>query len=37
MPLAFGDAARHWDAASRKYNRWKLAASGEVTLRKRDL
>lgn len=90
MPLAFGDAARHWDAtlqavvfaatdggkpircmvttealaehfgltaaeeanalrafdrsrfaieaaASRKYDRWKLAASGEVTLPKRDL
>lgn len=89
MPLAFGDAARSWDAtlnavvfaasdggkpvrcivsadalaehfgmttadeanalrafdrsrptieaaASRKYDRWKLAASGEVTLRKRD-
>lgn len=24
-------------AASRKYDRWKLAGSGEVTLRKRDL
>lgn len=89
MPLAFGDAARSWDAAakgvvfsasdggkpvrcivtaealaehfglttpdemnalrafdscrpvieqaaSRKYDRWKLAAAGEVTLRKRD-
>jgi uncharacterized protein DUF1488 len=39
-----GDALRAFDrgrpvieaAASRKYDRWKLAGSGEVTLRKRD-
>ena len=39
-----GDALRAFDrsrpvieaAASRKYDRWKLAASGEVILRKRD-
>lgn len=39
-----GDALRAFDrcrfaieaAASRKYDRWRLAASGEVTLRKRD-